>query len=52
MKSEIFYNGEKVSMKWVTENYGEGYARDLKKDIKKAKPFDTITDGELEIVTW
>lgn len=52
MKYEIIYNGEKVNMKWVAENYGAVYADDLKEEIKNAKPFDTITDGELEVVTW
>lgn len=52
MKYEIIYNGKKVNMKWVNENYGTRYAEDLKEEIKRAKPFDTITDGELEVVTW
>lgn len=54
MKSEIHFNGEKVTMKWVAENYGEVYAKGLKKEIKNAKPYSTIysEDRMLEIETW
>lgn len=54
MKYEIYYNGKKVSMKWVSENYGTMYAKELNDDIKNSKPFDTICDnaGMLEVFIW
>ena len=54
MKYEIYYNGEKVSLKWVCENYGEMYVKELKEEIKTSKPFDTLSDdsGMLEVFTW
>lgn len=54
MRYEAYYNGEKVTMKWVAENYGEGYAKELKEEIKNSKPYSTIysEDGLLEIETW
>lgn len=54
MKYEIYFNGKKISMQWISENYGTIYAEELKEEIENAKPFDTITDasGMLEVFTW
>lgn len=54
MKYEAYYNGEKVTMEWVAKNYGEEYAKELKKEIKSSKPYSTIysEDRMLEIETW
>lgn len=54
VKYEIYYNGKKVNMKWVKENYGEMYAESLMNDIKNAdaEHYESIEDGELEIFTW
>lgn len=45
MKSyEIWYNGERVSIKWVSENYGTMYSESLKSEIKECNPYTTIYD--------
>lgn len=52
MKSyEIWYNGERTSMKWVSENYGKMYAESLKSEIKECNSYTTIYDesGMLEV---
>lgn len=41
---EIWYNGERVSMKWVSENYGTMYTESLKSEIKECNPYTTIYD--------